>query len=508
MPKLVFCDVEGTLLTASFPGMVFKTGRTLGLFTRWQLLQAGVLTATARLFPGKVRRSLQMMSIIRATAGMPVTDMDRILATAMPAVLAHLKPTMVARLQALQSQGYDLVLLSAGFHEGIQLLAEALGGRGEGTHMQIRNGRYRGQLDGPLCQGAGKAARAQRIMTACGADPAACYAFGDTSSDIPFLRCVGHPHAVDPDAQLAHSARAYGWPIVRTDQAPAVTPAEIATEPNQSAVLLTAADIESQAQTAFQQFITPRRTPPRERDREWLQRGTSWHLQNGLAVTAWGEGPTILLLHGWEGRGTSFTAFIPPLLAAGFRVVALDGPAHGASPGTTTDPLDFGLAVLAAGRELGPLAGIVAHSMGVASTAIAIARGLQVERVVLIAGPSSAADILTRFAQETHLPAPVAERFYALMAERTHTTAEALDVAQISRQFTVPALLFHDPADAEVPFHDAEATAAAWPGARLHVIEGRGHRRILLAPEVVQGTVEFLTEQRTPIEAFPSHEVR
>src|SRR5688572_16391660 len=39
--------------------------------------------------------------------------------------------------------------------------------------------------------------------------------------------------------------------------------------------------------------------------------------------------PTILLVHGWEGRGAQLAAFIEPLVAKGFRVVTFDAPGHG-----------------------------------------------------------------------------------------------------------------------------------------------------------------------------------
>ena len=48
-----------------------------------------------------------------------------------------------------------------------------------------------------------------------GYDPAECYAYGDTGNDIPFLALFGHPHAVDPDNELAAEAQRRGWPIIR-----------------------------------------------------------------------------------------------------------------------------------------------------------------------------------------------------------------------------------------------------------------------------------------------------
>src|SRR5271165_1159965 len=194
MPNVVFCDVEGTLLTKSFPQMVFEHGRRLGIFTPWQRLQAGFLTACSRLLPGSLRRQVQTLGIIRATVGCTVEQMDRTMEAALPDVLAALKPAMVARLRAQQQDGYELVLISAGLHAGIVRLARELGGRGEGSKFVIKHGRYTGRLDGPLCQGAGKAARARAVLEELQADPSRCIGYGDTGSDVPFLSLLGQPH--------------------------------------------------------------------------------------------------------------------------------------------------------------------------------------------------------------------------------------------------------------------------------------------------------------------------
>jgi HAD superfamily hydrolase (TIGR01490 family) len=215
MVKLVFCDVEGTLLTASFPGLFMAEGRRMNLFTQRQLFQAGTLAMSARALPGKLGQMMRMAGFIRATAGCSEVDVERVLDGTMPQVIDHLKPAMIERLQAHQHDGFDLILLSAGLHPGIVRLAQALGGRGEGTKVRVRNGRYTAALDGPACQGSGKALRARQLLVELHADPSDCYAYGDTAGDIPFLSLFGHPYAVDPDPHLERTAQRLGWPILR-----------------------------------------------------------------------------------------------------------------------------------------------------------------------------------------------------------------------------------------------------------------------------------------------------
>ena len=40
----------------------------------------------------------------------------------------------------------------------------------------------------------------------------------DSESDLPMLRAVGHPVAVNPDAPLARIAREEGWDVIRFDR--------------------------------------------------------------------------------------------------------------------------------------------------------------------------------------------------------------------------------------------------------------------------------------------------
>jgi len=503
MTGIVFCDVEGILLLDSFPRLVLREARAMGKLSLAQELQMAVLGGMAARFRGKsLGRRLQTLAMVRSIAGSRVNEVNQVLDQALPQVLAACKPEMLARLEAHRRDGYELVLLSAGLHAGIVKLAEALGGRGEGTRLRIRGGRYTGRTAGGVCQGQRKAARVLAVAREIGADPSDCLAYGDTESDIPFLSLLGHPSAVDPDSTLGQYASQLGWPVLlfpngsetsgsgQTGNASTSPPADDVAEP------VALDSLEQAAEAALVRFVTPRRAELRPREVEALQTGSSLVFGNGLVGTRWGAGPTVLLVHGWEGRGTSLMAFIQPLVDRGFRVVALDGPGHGDSPGETTDPMDFARHLTQVGQELEPLAGIVAHSMGAASTALAIRSGLQVEKVVLLAGPSSFSGVLERYAQVTRLPEPVAQRFYALMAQRVGAAAEAITVAEVCRDFTVPALIFHDPEDAEVPFRDAQDVADAWPGARLRVVTGRGHRRILFAPQVVEEAVDFLAGAR------------
>ena len=104
-----------------------------------------------------------------------------------------------------------------------------------------------------------------------------------------------------------------------------------------------------------------------------------------LAAFEWGEGQPVLLVHGWEGSHADMDGFVAPLVASGFRAVAMDLPGHGVSTGTLAPIPLMAKAVRAVADAIGGTHGLIAHSIGCAALMTALARGLEAGRVVLLA---------------------------------------------------------------------------------------------------------------------------
>jgi phosphoserine phosphatase len=98
-------------------------------------------------------------------------------------------------------------------------MARVLGFDGAaGSRSEIVDGRYTGRPAGPFAYREGKAQLVREIAERDGIDLAASYAYSDSESDLPMLRAVGHPVAVNPDSTLARIARDEGWEIMRFDR--------------------------------------------------------------------------------------------------------------------------------------------------------------------------------------------------------------------------------------------------------------------------------------------------
>jgi phosphoserine phosphatase len=82
-----------------------------------------------------------------------------------------------------------------------------------GTVAESVEGVYTGRLVGGLLHGEAKAAAVASLAQREGLDLARCSAYSDSANDLPMLRLVGHPHAVNPDARLRAEARRHDWPV-------------------------------------------------------------------------------------------------------------------------------------------------------------------------------------------------------------------------------------------------------------------------------------------------------
>ena len=213
-----------------------------------------------------------------------------------------------------------------------------------------------------------------------------------------------------------------------------------------------------------------------------------------LAVWAWGQGPTVLLAHGWNGHAGQMSSFIRPLVEAGFRVVAFDQPAHSHSGGRRTTVLKMAEALQSIARAIGPLHAVVAHSLGATATALALFDNLPAKRAVLLAPPAAAPHFARRLAEALGLSAERTEGMLAEVQRQVGVHLASIDVRAFAAWMRQPALILHDVGDRDVPFAHGRAIAEAWPAARFIPLSGVGHTRILSDEEVLRSTVAFLQE--------------
>ncbi|MCO7514857.1 alpha/beta fold hydrolase [Pseudomonas guariconensis] len=243
-------------------------------------------------------------------------------------------------------------------------------------------------------------------------------------------------------------------------------------------------------------FMTPRNLPPRQWELPLLATAERITLRFGLSALRWGKGPTVLLMHGWEGRPTQFAALIDTLVRAGHTVVSLEGPAHGRSPGQQAHVVLFARALLEAAAELPPLRAVIGHSMGGASVLLALQWGLRTEAAVSIAAPAQLLGVLRGFARRLGLPARARAAFIRQVEQDVGVQVARLDVS--GYQLELPGLVVHASDDRLVPASEAQLIHKAWFDSRLMVLEEGGHQRVLADPRLGDAVLELLARAPRP----------
>jgi len=114
--------------------------------------------------------------------------------------------------------GRDVVVVSASGAEVVEPIGEMIGAdRVVATRMVVEDGRYTGEIEFYAYAGA-KATAVRELAESEGYDLTRCYAYSDSSTDVPMLSAVGHPYAVNPDRALRKEALARGWPVLAFDR--------------------------------------------------------------------------------------------------------------------------------------------------------------------------------------------------------------------------------------------------------------------------------------------------
>jgi HAD superfamily hydrolase (TIGR01490 family) len=157
--------------------------------------------------------------VFESIAGRRVVDLARLTPDVLAGILPRVYPQMLDVAWRHQDAGRPVYIVTAASQEIAELLARVLVfDGGIGARSEIRDGVYTGRPEGPFTYREGKAEAIRQVAAREGIDLAESYAYSDSESDLPMLRAVGHPVAVNPDAELARVAREEGWEIMRFDR--------------------------------------------------------------------------------------------------------------------------------------------------------------------------------------------------------------------------------------------------------------------------------------------------
>jgi HAD superfamily hydrolase (TIGR01490 family) len=212
-----FFDLDKTLMAGS-SGMHFgRAAFRTGMVGRRQLARWAADHVRFRLRGTTDERAQALLDEVKdLLAGVPERDIARMAPELLAGVLPRIYPQMLDEVHAHQEAGRVTFIVSAAGNELVMLLARVLGMEGGiGTSYEVGpDGRLTGNLDGPFMYGNGKVEAMRRFAAEHDIALEASWAYSDSASDLPMLRAVGTPVAVNPDAALARVAAEEGWRVM------------------------------------------------------------------------------------------------------------------------------------------------------------------------------------------------------------------------------------------------------------------------------------------------------
>ncbi|MGH2805647.1 MAG: alpha/beta fold hydrolase [Actinomycetota bacterium] len=254
---------------------------------------------------------------------------------------------------------------------------------------------------------------------------------------------------------------------------------------------------------AYLLWFIPWRVPVGERGLQkqarWLEPTQPFTLRTSVGRIAGftsGDGPLVMLVHGWGERAAGLGGFIAPLTDAGFRVLGFDLPAHGNSNGQMTHgPIDAAAATREIADHFGGAHAVIAHSLGANAALLAMKDGLVVKRAVLIAPNVDVSYALETFQTMFGLP-PKAMAGLKRKIERRFGPSiwRDVNVDHLGGRLEASGLVFQDPDDPQVPFVGSERLVDAWTRSNLIEAPGLGHGAITRDPSVIERAVASVKE--------------
>lgn len=254
------------------------------------------------------------------------------------------------------------------------------------------------------------------------------------------------------------------------------------------------------ARIAFRLFLTPLRRKLHPGDASDMATATRHllHCASGDAIHVyeWGAGPrTVVILHGWGSHAPRCVPLAGALAAAGWRVLAIDAPGHGLSPGRTSSLPQFMQALDIVTQQMGPAHAVLGHSLGALAVAMWTGAGPakgSLRKVALLSMPSGAPYLVESFQQMFGIRAAARQRMQVLFRTRFQASADGFCALPAAANITLPILLMHDRGDDIVPVEHSELLLHQLQDAQLHVTQGMGHGGPIRNAEAIAVIRDFL----------------
>jgi HAD superfamily hydrolase (TIGR01490 family) len=213
--EAAFFDLDKTIISRSSSLALSRPMYRAGMVTRGQLVRSAYAQLVYALVGADERKMDRLKEgMLQLTKGWDRAEVERLVHEVLVEVIEAFVYQEALDLIAMhRSEGRAVYVVSSSPEEIVRPLAGHFGVADVlATRAKIVDGRYTGELEF-YCYGGAKADAIRALAERYDIDLEASYAYSDSATDLPMLRVVGHPVAVNPDRELRKEAEAHGWDV-------------------------------------------------------------------------------------------------------------------------------------------------------------------------------------------------------------------------------------------------------------------------------------------------------
>ena len=248
----------------------------------------------------------------------------------------------------------------------------------------------------------------------------------------------------------------------------------------------------------------PRHLSAKARDLKTIEQAKVIEFKrNGKKVAlSWGQGPVVILFHGWEGRSTQMAPIAQKLASQGYQAIALDFTGHGESQGRQCrfDDLIADVAALHdyVLEHISPeVHAMVGHSAGgVCMMESRLRHNIKVNNFVVVSSPSAPYPAIEALRKNLKVPQNILNLVQASIAQSFQTDWPTMLAGKVytARHNNERLLLVYDESDKIISHTDGDKIAGIFPQSSLIKTQGFGHTKVLWNALVIEKVCDFICQ--------------
>ncbi len=210
----------------------------------------------------------------------------------------------------------------------------------------------------------------------------------------------------------------------------------------------------------------------------------------------YGNGPLILMLHGWCSNAARWRVYVSRLVCLGYKVMVVDAPGHGTAPGRFLSIFLYAKGIKAILKTESKWHTVITHSIAGLTAIAAIGNSekkYHPSKFIMMNTFANATTILEKFSCCLGISEKVVKGSKDKMSKYLDFPIEEFSIRKHYNNINVKGLLVYDTKDSVVPRREAEYIIENIKPLQTLKTEGLGHN--LRSNDIVETVVNFMKSE-------------